>query len=102
MRNQILKTCETCKHFTFFLDCGRSPKGIDRVSGGMKYESCSIERDYPSFVWWRCGKKGRFWEEGENYYSTWVKNTEELRDKIDKAAEELVKRVSKKEGRSLH
>lgn len=98
-----MKTCETCKHFVFFLDCGRSPKGKDPVGGGMKYESCSIERDYPWFVWWRCGKRGRFWEEGENYYSKWVRQTEEFKTKIDEMAKKIRGRIKdREEERKLH
>ena len=60
-----LKLCRDCKHRTHYIwnDCLKAPKGRCRVDGQMKYESASLQRDYWNIVWWRCGKKGRFWEQ---------------------------------------
>ena len=50
-------------------------------------------------MWWRCGRKARFHEEGENYYTQWCDRIDELRTKIDEAAESINKG---KEERKLH
>ncbi len=94
-----MKTCETCKHIVFFLNCGKKPKGLDPIGGKMKHESCSIERDYPNFMWWRCGKKGRFWDsdDNENYISVVNKKQEEIVDLLNGIAEEQRQRIMERE-----
>jgi hypothetical protein len=58
------KLCKDCKHLSdwLFSDCMKAPKGRCRVDGRKKYETASLQRDYWNIVWWRCGRKGRFWE----------------------------------------
>jgi hypothetical protein len=62
-----LKLCRDCKHLSdwLFSDCLKAPKGRCHVDGKMKYESAGLQRDYWNIVWWRCAKKGRFWEKRE-------------------------------------
>ena len=59
-----VKLCKDCKHYSdyVFQNCLRVPKGRSKIDGRMKYEGASLQRCVPSFIWWKCGKKGRFWE----------------------------------------
>jgi len=60
------KLCIYCKHYTdILMNCKKAPRGKSPVDGRMRYESASIQREYPSWWIWRCGKKGRFWESKE-------------------------------------
>jgi len=67
VREGGLKLCKDCKYLSdvIFSDCLKAPKGRSRVDGRQKHETASLQRDYWNIVWWRCGKKGRFWEPKE-------------------------------------
>lgn len=58
-----IKLCKDCKHFIEFYDyCGLSEKKRSLVNGKMRYNLASYERDWANWIWWKCGKNGRFWE----------------------------------------
>lgn len=60
-----LKLCKNCKYVDkiWQMNCTLKPLGLDLVSGKHRYESASLQRSYWNIVIWRCGKKGRFWEQ---------------------------------------
>lgn len=66
VREGGLKLCKDCKFFrTSYGKCLKAPKGNNYVDGGMDHWAAWIERQYSNLVWWKCSKKGRFWEPRE-------------------------------------
>ena len=58
-----LKLCKNCKHHIYLWDeCRRKFKDKDPVGGRIRYIPCWEERMWWNFIWWKCGKKARFFE----------------------------------------
>ena len=83
-----LKLCKNCKYVDdiWMMNCTLKPLGLDLVSGKHRYESASLQRSYWNFVVWRCGKKGRFWEQRE-WESELEKKQRVLRETLDEIEE---------------
>ena len=60
-----MKICTECKHYlNVYAECARKEEGINLHNGRRKYKCVIMERAWPNFLFWLCGKKGRFWEAG--------------------------------------
>lgn len=67
------------------MNCKKAPRGKSLVDGKMRYEPAAVQREYPSWWIWRCGKKGRFWESTEDTVS------KKIEDRIGKRIDSMKK-----------